>query len=140
LKARYNRLGSAVLAAAAALVVAGALPASAHSVESHVSLDVSDRTVRRGQVITFFGKLTTEAHKRRCQRGAEVHLIRKGTGPVATDTTDNQGEFSFRIDPRPNRGRYFARYEGSGRFGYNNQHRCEADESRVIRIRRAGDN
>lgn len=119
------------------LAVGTTLPAGAHSAESSLSLRVSDRTVRPRQEITFFGRLTTEGHEQRCQSGASIKLIRVGSGVVATDVTDAQGEFSFTIDPQPNRGSYFARYRGSGRFGYGNRHRCEGDDSRTISIRRA---
>jgi hypothetical protein len=120
------------------LTVASAAPAGAHSAESSLSLSVSDKSVRPRQEITFFGSLTTDGHKQRCQSGASIKLIRAGSGVVATDVTDAQGEFSFTIDPQPNRGIYFARYRGSGRFGYGNRHRCEGDDSRTITIRRAG--
>jgi hypothetical protein len=120
------------------LTVATVAPAGAHSVESSLSLSVSDNTVRPRQDITFFGRLRTEGHEQRCESGASIKLIRVGSGVVATDVTDAQGEFSFTIDPQPNRGSYFARYGGSGRFGYANRHRCEGDDSRTISIRRAG--
>jgi hypothetical protein len=116
------------------LVVGAATVAVAHFDDSRVSLGVSDRTVRPNQRITFFGRLRNE--HRNCRRGELVQLIRRGSGVVETDRTDRQGEFSFRHNPQPNRGRFFARYNGKGRFGYNNRHRCGADSSRTIRIRR----
>lgn len=136
---RTGKWKLAFLAAAAGLIAGTALPAAAHSVESRLFLDVSDRTVRPNQQITFFGKLRTEAHKAACQRNSTIQLVRVGTGVVATDVTDAQGEFSFTIDPKPNRGRYFARYAGSASFGYRNGHRCEGDDSRKISIRPTGD-
>jgi hypothetical protein len=136
---RTGKRRFALLAAAVGLIAGSALPAAAHSVESRLSLDVSDQTVRPNQEITFFGKLRTEAHKARCQRKSTIKLIRVGTGVVATDVTDAQGEFSFTIDPKPNRGRYFARYAGSSAFGYRNGHRCEGDDSRKISIRPTND-
>jgi hypothetical protein len=129
----------ALLAVAIGLIATTPLPVAAHSVDTRLSLDVGDHTVRPNQEITFFGRLRTEAHKARCQRNARIQLIRVGTGVIATDVTDAQGEFSFTIDPQPDRGRYFVRYAGSAPFGYRSGHRCEGDDSRKISIRPTND-
>lgn len=134
---RSKKIRIAVLAAmSAGLVSTGTTPVEAHTGDSKVVLHVSDNTVRPNQTIVFFGKLRGTRH-RFCKRGSTIELVRKGQGVVATDRTDRQGEFRFREDPQPNRGRYFARYRGSGRFGYGNGHLCRRDRSRTIRIRRA---
>lgn len=134
---RLKKLGGLVciIASVGMLAIGAPNTALAHFDDSRVSLNVSDRTVRPNQRIVFFGRLRNEHG--RCVRNQLILLKRRGTGVVARDRTDGDGEFRFRIDPRPNRGRYYARYRGKGRFGYNNNHRCGADNSRTIRIRRA---
>ena len=123
-----------IAASVGMLALSGPNTALAHFDDSRVSLNVSDRTVSGDQRVVFFGRLRN-AHDR-CVGNELIQLKRKGSGVVATDRTDGDGEFRFRINPRPNRGRYFAHYGGKGRFGYNNNHRCGADNSRTIRIRR----
>jgi hypothetical protein len=118
------------------LALSSVTGASAHVVPSYVSIGVSDHTVTRHQSIFFFGDLRTPGH-RRCHRNAEILLKRLHTGVVARTTTDSQGTFAFKIDPRPNHGRYYVRYRGRSGFGYNNSHGCTADNSRLVHIRRA---
>jgi hypothetical protein len=128
-------------ALSAAVLVGGLLfssapVAGAHVVPSSITFGVSDRTVRPHQRIFFFGDLHTPGHPR-CHVNALIVLRRVHTGIVATTRTDAQGTFAFRIDPRPNHGRYYAHYRGRSGFGYLNSHGCLASNSRVIRIRRA---
>ena len=123
-----------IMAICAALTM-GIVPAGAHFAESRINpFDVSDRSVKKNQEIVFFGKLRNR--HRKCRAEEEVELVRRRTGVVDVDITDDEGEFRFKQDPQPNRGRYFARYRGKGRFGYGDQHRCSRAVSEVIRIRR----
>ncbi|MDP9223665.1 MAG: hypothetical protein M3P18_07375 [Actinomycetota bacterium] len=133
-----KHLGRGITAAGlvAGLLISIAPVASAHIVPSYVSLGVSDRTVRPHQEIFFFGDLRTPGHPR-CHKDARIALVRRHTGVVARTRTDEQGTFVFKIDPKPNHGRYFARYRGSNLFGYNHSHGCLGDRSRLIHIRRA---
>ena len=126
-------LGSVVLLASV-MVIGSGTPASSHRSETSVSLRVSDRTVRPRQRVVFFGRLRGDHLG--CRRNQMVELVRRGTGVVASDETDSEGEFRMRHDPQPNRGRYFARYRGRGKFGYRGRHSCAPDISRTIRIRR----
>ena len=122
------------LALVSSLVLTVAPAANAHFGESRLSLSVDDKRASGKEKILFFGKLRNS--HRKCRSGEEVVLVRRGSGVVAVDVTDNEGEFAFKIDPQPNRGRFFARYKGHGKFGYNKKHRCSKAVSRVIRIRR----
>ena len=133
---RRKKLAGIISIAASVAMLAVSAPntALAHFDDSRVSLSVSDRTVTGDQKVVFFGRLRNEHN--RCVGNEVILLKRRGTGTVARDRTDGDGEFRFRIDPQPNHGRYFARYRGKGRFGYANRHRCGADRSRTIRIRR----
>ena len=118
-----------------AMTLVGVPSAQGHFIDSDITgFDVDDNTVRKHQKVTFFGKLKTRGHSG-CNDNARVELVRKGDGAIDSTRTDNQGEFSFRFDPQPNRGKYFARYNGSGRFGYGNGHRCSAASSDRERIR-----
>ncbi len=117
------------------LITGGGSPAGAHVSESRITLSVDDHSVRKNQSVIFYGKLRN-AH-RKCRAGEEVQLKRVRTGVIATDVTDSDGEFRFKLDPQPNRGKFFARYRGKGRFGYGNKHKCSAAQSDIVRIRRA---
>jgi hypothetical protein len=134
MKRRKGALSVAGLVAG--LVVAMTPAASSHAIESSISIGVSDHSVRPHQSIFFFGDLKTPGH-RGCHRFAVVHLIRRHRGSVATTTTDFQGNYVFKIDPRTNHGRFRAHYGGKGSFGYAGSHRCSADHSRWVRIHRA---
>jgi hypothetical protein len=117
------------------LVISSAPLANAHVVPSFLSFGVSDRTVRRHQSIFFFGDLRTPGH-RGCHRNALIILRRRHSGIVDTTHTDFQGNYVFKIDPKPNHGRYYARYRGRSDFGYQGSHGCLDDTSRIIHIRR----
>ena len=134
MRSRTIRSLLAAALAAGSLVLIGSTPVGAHLSESRISLHVDDHTVKPDQRVLFFGRLRNTHLK--CRQGEEVELVRRGTGVVDVDVTDAEGEFSFKQDPKPNRGRYFARYRGKGRFGYNNQHRCSRAVSDPVRIRR----
>lgn len=130
--ARRSVASITALIAVAVLSVGGAPAVWAHFDDSRVTLGVSDDTVKPNQTITFFGRLRNEHGP--CRSGETVRLVRRNTGVVARDKTDSEGEFSFRIDPQPNQGRYFARYRGAGRFGYGDSHACGADSSAIVVI------
>jgi hypothetical protein len=110
--------------------------ASAHFVKSNLSLHADDKRVSGNEKVILFGKLSPRGHKAPCRRTATIELVRRNTGVVATTGVDREGEFFFRIDPKPNHGTYFARYGGSGKFGYQNRHRCGARSSNSIEIKR----
>ena len=109
-------------------------PVGAHFAESKISLHADDHRAKGQEKITFFGRLRN-THKK-CRANEEVLLKRRGQGVVDVDVTDADGEFRFRHDPQPNRGRFFARYRGKGRFGYGQGHRCSGAVSEIVRIRR----
>jgi hypothetical protein len=139
-----RRVGVVLLVAAmvASLLFVTAEPATTRPVKVRIKFGVSDRTVRKNQKIVFFGRLKSK--KKKCIRNSKVLLKRKGVGVVDRDRTDREGEFRFRIDPQPNRGRYFARFRGKKikkpgyGYGYGGgKRRCGKAKSRVIRIRPA---
>ena len=123
----------------------GAAPSGAHFIDSSFTKwGVDDHTVKPHQKVTFFGKLSTPGHPA-CHMGAKIKIqqrFRKPNGRYEWQLegfafTDNQGEFSFTEDPQPNHGKFFARYRGSGRFGYGNGHKCGRAFSDAVRIRLA---
>lgn len=130
----HRKLGAVLVTAIAmgSLFVGGM--ASAHFADSSISLNVDDKKVKGDEKVLFFGKLKNPHQK--CKGAEKVELVRKHSGVVATDMTDSDGEFSFNHDPKPNHGRYFARYDGKGKFGYGNKHRCSSARSDTVRIRR----
>jgi hypothetical protein len=141
-----RKVGVALLVAAmiGSLVLVAATPALTKPIKVRIKFGVSDRTVKRNQEIVFFGRLKSK--KKKCIRFSKVYLKRKGVGVVDVDRTDREGEFRFRIDPQPNRGRYFARFRGKKinkpgygyGYGYGGgKRRCGKATSRVIRIRPA---
>ena len=134
---RSNSMLGAVLVVGlvAGSLVATAVPVGAHFSESRISLHVDDHTVKGNEKVLFFGKLRNTHLK--CRANEVVVLKRRGSGVIDSDVTDADGEFSFRQDPQPNRGRFFARYRGKGRFGYGNGHRCSQATSDPVKIRRA---
>ena len=102
---------------------------------------MTDKTVKPKQRIRFFGKVKSPRAK--CRRGRIVVLRRKGTGRVKQTRSDREGEYRFRINPKPDRGRYFVKVKqkfaniGYGEYGYTERRRCRGATSKVIRIRPA---
>lgn len=109
-------------------------PVGAHFSESKITLRTDDHRAKGKEKIIFYGRLRNT--HRKCRANEEVVLKRRGQGVVDVDVTDADGEFSFKHDPQPNRGRFFARYRGKGRFGYGQGHRCSKAVSDPVRIRR----
>jgi hypothetical protein len=141
-----RKVGVALLVAAmvGSLLFVSATPALTKPIKVRIKLGVSDRTVRKHQKVVFFGRLKSK--KKKCIRNSKVVLKRKGVGVVDRDRTDREGEFRFRIDPQPNRGRYFAKFRGKKirkpgygyGYGYGGgTRRCGKAKSRIIRIRPA---
>jgi hypothetical protein len=143
-----RRMTAVLIAVAmvAAMVFFTSEPAKT-AIKSKVKLSVSDKTVKPHEKILFFGKVKSRKHK--CEKNRKVVLKRKRTGKVKSKKTDGEGEFSFRIDPKPNRGRYYVvakkkrikrgGYGGYGYgYGYDGARRtCRKARSRTIRIRPA---
>src|SRR5918996_2522015 len=115
--------------------------ASTQPIRTRVSISVTDKTVKPKQRIRFFGKVKSPRAK--CRRGRIVVLKRKGTGKVKQTRSDREGEYRFRINPKPDRGRYFVRVKAkfvnvpTGEYGYRERRRCRPATSRIIRIRPA---
>lgn len=83
----------------------------------------------------FFGKVSSG--RAACERRRRVTLFKVRRGPdrvVGRDTTNSAGR--WRIS-RPNaRGRFYARVSPKTLFrNYRHNHRCAADQSRVVRRR-----
>ena len=136
-------MGAALVVALIASVLLIAAKPARTAVRTRVSIHVTDRTVRPNQKINFFGKV--KSPRRKCERRRTVVLKRKGTGKVKRDVTDREGEYRIRINPRPNRGRYFvvvkpkrirvAGYGGYSGYGYDPRfRRCAKARSRTINI------
>ncbi len=141
-----RKVGVALLVAAmvGSLLFVAATPGLTRPIKVRIKFGVSDRTVKKNQEIVFFGRLKSK--KKKCIRNSKVFLKRKGVGIVDRDRTDREGEFRFRIDPRPNRGKYRAVFKGKKirkpgygyGYGYGGgKRRCGKAKSRVIRIRPA---
>lgn len=129
-------LGIAGLALIAGISSVAMGPAIAHGDDSRVTFNTPEKNLEPGDSTNFFGRLRN-AHGR-CEGGETIELVHRGSGVVDTDRTDGEGEFVLKagpFDPQDDRGRYFARYRGTGRFGYGNGHQCGADKSGNIRIR-----
>jgi hypothetical protein len=122
-----------LVATSTVIIMAQERPARSHTSDSRVSLDVTDDTVRRNQEVKFFGEVRN-SHSR-CRDGRVVRLNFEDEGTVDIDRTDVDGEFVFRIDPHI--GNYYASVRRSGRFGYDDRHRCGGDESGEVDIRRS---
>jgi hypothetical protein len=109
--------------------------AMAHFDDSRTTIGTPERNLERGDRIVFFGRLNNE--HRKCERREIIELVHRGEGVVDTDRTDREGEFVLRngrFQWKQDKGWYFARFRGSGRFGYNDRHRCGHDRSRGIRL------
>jgi hypothetical protein len=132
-----------IAALVGSMVLVSVETASTQPIRTRVGIKVTDRTVRPKQKITFFGKVKSPRGK--CRKRRVVVLKRKGTGKVKQKRTDREGEYRFRIDPKPNRGRYFVKAKkkfvnigyGYPGYGYTERRKCRADTSRIIRIRPA---
>jgi hypothetical protein len=129
---RIRRIG-VILACCLVVGLIGVVPAMSHNADSRVSIHADDKQVGPNERVVFFGRLRNDHG--RCERDRRIELVRKGQGVVDSDRTDNEGEWRIRHNPEPDSGRFFARFDGTGRFGYQNRHKCGADRSKVIRTR-----
>jgi hypothetical protein len=130
-----------IAALVGSMLLIGADPGTTAPVRTKVGLRVTDKTVGPRQKILFFGKV--KSPKGKCRRNRKVALFRKGTGKLKQKKTDGEGEYRFRINPRPDRGRYYVKAlkkkfkrGGYGYYGYGGgNRRCRVDKSKVIKIR-----
>jgi hypothetical protein len=63
-----------------------------------------------------------------------VELFRIGKGVVATDLSDNSGEFSMRVRVRAS-GSYVAKVDSSANGLHPHRHVCWGARSNVVRVR-----
>ena len=132
-----------IAALVGSMVLVNVRTASTQPIRTRVSFKVTDKTVKPKQRIRFFGKVKSPRAK--CRRGRIVVLRRKGTGRVKQTRSDREGEYRFRINPKPDRGRYFVRVKpkfvnigyGYAGYGYSERRRCRPAKSKIIRIRPA---
>jgi hypothetical protein len=130
-----------VIALVGAMILIDSETSTAARIRTKATLKVTDKTVRPKQRILFFGKVKSPRGK--CRRNRVVLLKRKGTGTVKRDRSDREGEFRFRINPKPDRGTYFVKVKskrirrpGYGYYGYGGgRDTCRSDTSKRIRIR-----
>lgn len=112
-------------------VLAGSLVVP--SVSAHTETYASTVTIRQdGEVF----KGAVQNARPRCQHGRQVTVFKarknRPNKVIGSDRTNRHGNWYVPTDPRPDRGRYFARAAGraDGRYGHN--HRCAADRSVII--------
>ncbi len=125
----------ALASLSAVLMIPGMGSVSAHSFSagSRVTIAFNGATFR-GQVAS---------PRPACERGRFVSVVKvvrdnddAGRRPqirvIGSDRTDSGGNWTVPSDPRPDRGRYFARARGrtAGRYGHN--HSCGGDRSGTI--------
>lgn len=114
------------------LVAPGVAQAHVKTINTRVTMRVSDATITKGQRVTFSGVL--KAKNRRCFRGKTVSITRKGR-VIASTTANNRGKYAVSKKLRKG-GRYRATY-GGFQFGVHpHSHTCSASSSGVVRIRR----
>lgn len=115
----------------------------ASSAGAHVSTAPTTLTIKKapqqpvdpGDKVIVFGKLKSPDAS--CRPGKEIDLFRKKPGTdrlLATDRTDAEGEYRFRV--RPNRTiKVYTRFDGSVDSTYGHSHTCTGDRSRTIKIK-----
>ena len=130
-----------IAALVGSMVLVNVETASTQTIGTRVGFKATDKTVKPKQKITFFGKVKSSRGK--CRRGRVVVLKRKGSGKVKQKRSDREGEYRFRLNPKPDRGKYFVKVKqkfaniGYGEYGYKERRRCRGVTSKVIRIRPA---
>ena len=129
-----------IIALVGAMLMIDSSTSTAAKIRTSVSLKVTDRTVRPKQRILFFGRVKSPRAK--CRRNRVVLLKRRGTGTVKRDRSDREGEFRFRINPKPDRGTYFVKVKKKrirrppNYYGYGGgRDTCRSATSKRIRIR-----
>jgi hypothetical protein len=81
-----------------------------------------------GDRVLIFGDVKGRS---RCTDNRQVTLFRLRPGPnenVATDRTDNEGEYRFAIRPQAD-GSFYVRIRGLRDSSYGHSHRCRGDRS-----------
>jgi hypothetical protein len=122
------------LATTMLLALSGASPAQAHDrlVPTSLTIKVSDRSVDRGDKVTFRGKLRSDWKK--CRANSKVKLVRNQQ-VVATKTTKPNGSYAFRrnITSTAN---WRVRFPGKKvNVVHPHNHRCLSSQSRSVRVR-----
>ena len=120
-----------VTVAAVACLSLAAEPAAAHVFNESTTLSAERALGRRRALI--FGVLSDG----QCKRGKTVQLVNARTGGVkATDVTDREGEYRFKVRRGKRTKRFFVRFQGTVETSYGHSHTCGASQSRIVKIRR----
>jgi len=114
------------------LYAPGVAEAHVKEIPTRLTLEVSDRTPKRGEKVIFRGALKSK--NRRCFRNRQIEILRNGN-VFATAQTNDRGR--YRVAKRVTRsGRYKARFNGYGPFGtHPHNHSCAPSHSNSIWIR-----
>ena len=121
---RRSALMIAVLAAVLlASVLAGTSLANTWEKATRLSIHMSPSgQVEPGDRVLIYGRLRPEA----CQVDQKIRLMQVIPGPnevLKSDTTDGDGEYSFRLRPDESM-KVYAAFAGSVENSYNHSHAC----------------
>jgi hypothetical protein len=122
------------LATTMLLALSGASPVQAHDRIENTSLTikVSDKSVDKGDKVTFRGKLRSDWKK--CRANSKVKLVR-GSKVVASKMTTANGSYKFskKITKTAN---WRVKFSGKKvNVVHPHNHRCLASQSKSVRVR-----
>ena len=120
-----------VAVATVACLSLAAEPAVAHTFSEGTTLSGKRALGRKRALI--FGTLSDG----QCKRGKTIQLVNAKTGGVkATDVTDKEGEYRFKVRRGKRTKRFYARFQGSVETSYQHSHTCRGSQSRIIKVKR----
>ena len=109
-------------------VTAGSSSANTWTKETRLSINMSPSgQVDEGDRVLIYGRLRPEA----CQRDQRIQLMQVVPGPnevLKSDTTDGDGEYSFRLRPGDDM-KVYALFAGSVDNSYEHSHACTKSTS-----------
>ena len=114
--------------------LSGIGPAQAHDrIEpTSLTIKVSDKSVDKGDKVTFKGKLKSDWKK--CRANSKVKLV-KGSKVVASKTTSANGSYSFKQKIKKT-ANWRVKFSGKKvNVTHPHNHRCLGSQSKSIRVR-----
>ena len=120
-----------VAVATVACLSLAAEPAVAHTFSEGTTLTAKRALGKRRALI--FGNLSDG----QCKNGKTVQLVNAKTGGVkATDVTDKDGEYRFKVRRGKRTKRFYTRFQGSVETSYQHSHTCRGSQSNTVKIKR----
>jgi hypothetical protein len=116
------------------LLALSAAPAQAHDrlEPTRLTIKVSDKSVDKGDKVTFQGKLKSDWKK--CRANSKVKLVRKQK-VVATTMTSPNGSFKFRKKVKST-ATYRVKFSGKKvNVVHPHNHRCLSSQSKSVKVR-----